>query len=392
MDYSCDCISTSGGNFYNECDLMPYEEPFVLPEKWCIKLTNDNIEVVGKYYNQQCNTTCYADYNNIEEYLLSHDWVKNTPVVKGNCPANIRSRDIPKGFIEITFKQFQEHILKQDTMCKRFKTKEEFEQEFGNGWENNIHGEWASSMNYLFGQYQDEVDTKSWIISEDMLTTNPLPTKETLPKGTMFSIGDIKYMTTINVDEENYTKKPISRSTHKRTFMSFGEVVINGETWVAAEGANYTGNNYYLFKLTDIMNKKIIGYQCTMNLYGKHSPKGTVWVQTVAKTYTIKDSDSSFILPAEIVEQWKPVYESQEKTIQVSDFSVVVKPNGIFHKSDDITKFVEELVKYFDKTGKDFGGYLTSVKDVTFSKTGCQQVSTLSEWKIVWQEYLKFKE
>lgn len=49
-------------------------------------------------------------------------------------------------------------------------------------------------------------------------------------------------------------------------------------------------------------------------MYRNHSPKGTIWVrENPAQSYTIKDSDSSLILPPEIVERWSPVYSQAFK-------------------------------------------------------------------------------
>ena len=78
------------------------------------------------------------------------------------------------------------------------------------------------------------------------------------------------------------------------------------------------------------MKKEIIGYKCPTDLYGKYSPKNTIWVQLEkANTYTVKDSDSSFILPAEIVETWEAVYK--EDDFQVGDW--IISDSNIRYKN-----------------------------------------------------------
>jgi len=81
---------------------------------------------------------------------------------------------------------------------------------------------------------------------------------------------------------------------------------------------------------------------------------------------------------------------SVEKTISVGGkFNVTIKDGKIWHKADDITEFVTEMVSTF-KQYHTFSGYVVNMKDVTFSRTGCQHVETnLSDWKVVYDEWKK---
>lgn len=84
-----------------------------LPERWCIKVTKDNIEIVGGYYNKQTNQhSTYTTNTLLGKYLLSHNMGNDKPVISGNCGANFWTEVIPKKYTEITFEQFQNHILK----------------------------------------------------------------------------------------------------------------------------------------------------------------------------------------------------------------------------------------------------------------------------------------
>jgi len=81
---------------------------------------------------------------------------------------------------------------------------------------------------------------------------------------------------------------------------------------------------------------------------------------------------------------------SVEKTISVGGkFNVTIKDGKIWHKADDITEFVTQLTSAFPHYHV-FSGYSVDMKDVTFSRTGCQHVETnLSDWKVVYDKWKK---
>jgi len=70
-------------------------------------------------------------------------------------------------------------------------------------------------------------------------------------------------------------------------------------------------------------------------------------------------------------------------------FDVKIKHGKIWHKSDDITEFVKNMMNMFEKgRGFAWGGYEAFVIDVKFSRTGCQHIPTsLSAWKELWKVY-----
>lgn len=84
---------------------------------------------------------------------------------------------------------------------------------------------------------------------------------------------------------------------------------------------------------------------------------------------------------------------AKEKVVSVGGkFDVKIKDGEIYHKSDNITTFVKELINFFSFDDDEFGGYKAIVKDIVFSKTGCQNVETkLSDWKEVMDEYNKLQ-
>jgi len=76
---------------------------------------------------------------------------------------------------------------------------------------------------------------------------------------------------------------------------------------------------------------------------------------------------------------------AQEQTFKVGNFEIVVRDKRAYHKKDDITTFVKSLgVMMGPGKGGTFGEYSFEIKDVIFSKIGCEHgESKLSEWQKV---------
>lgn len=147
------------------------------------------------------------------------------------------------------------------------------------------------------------------------------------------------------------------------------------------------------------MNKEIIGYKLIKPEYEEAAVKiGKIencgWNTDLefkkGLPYDCKAVD--FLKKAGVLDLWfKPVYKSTEKTVSVGGkFDVVIKDGKIWHKSDDITQFVELLIKNNNivNTSASYGKFSATISDIIFSKTGCQNVETkLSDWKQVYETY-----
>jgi hypothetical protein len=76
-------------------------DSFILPKKWCVKVTNENQDIIGKWRtNGSCNVggyCMYSGYNDVDGYWDSI---------------------IPDGITEITFEQFKQYVLKDSTNTK----------------------------------------------------------------------------------------------------------------------------------------------------------------------------------------------------------------------------------------------------------------------------------
>ena len=77
-------------------------DTFTLPEKWCIKLTNENIDVLGEWRS-----------DGPLQQIYTGDWYLHTPMYNRNG-YNKSSKD--NDYTEITFEQFKTYVLKQKNM------------------------------------------------------------------------------------------------------------------------------------------------------------------------------------------------------------------------------------------------------------------------------------
>ena len=90
----------------NETDV---KEDNKLPDKWCIKITEENYKVVTDYFNKQADTVCY-DKNWIGYYLHRYNKANEDIMRKGNLGTSFTESSPRNNYIEISFKQFKYYI------------------------------------------------------------------------------------------------------------------------------------------------------------------------------------------------------------------------------------------------------------------------------------------
>lgn len=111
--------------------------------------------------------------------------------------------------------------------------------------------------------------------------------------------------------------------------VSYGYVVYEDKLHIFAQQANYSGNEYWIFKLSDIEKlakeqnmeteeREIIGYVCPTDLFKGNWKKGTLYIRDTNNfsfMYKPKGCTEGSIwgLPQEIVEAWEPVYKEEFK-------------------------------------------------------------------------------
>jgi hypothetical protein len=145
------------------------------------------------------------------------------------------------------------------------------------------------------------------------------------------------------------------------------------------------------------MEKKIIGYKLIRPEYKEaalHICRIMEFSKCAHWDFTINSINSETLKKAGVLDIWfEPVYEPEkpkEKVVSMGNFNLTVKPEGIFHKSEDITDFVRDMTSF--SIQHNFGKYKAYIKDITFKTTGCENSeTTLSQWINVWNEYQKIR-
>lgn len=90
------------------------KDEFVLPEKWCIKRTAKNYDIITNYMNKTYGTH-YIEGN------IGFPFIHFEPIIKSENRSHNR---MYKGFTEITFDQFKKYVMKKDKVenpCKSIK-------------------------------------------------------------------------------------------------------------------------------------------------------------------------------------------------------------------------------------------------------------------------------
>lgn len=132
----------------------------------------------------------------------------------------------------------------------------------------------------------------------------------------------------------------------------------------------------------------VIGWHSEYSLGSYHKKAWKIgyiagkYVYVAGTTYNTEITDIRHATPEEIE-------ETKSKTFKVGNFEITVKNGKAYHKNDDITTFVVELIEALYRP-LTFGGHTAKVKDVVFYKTGCENgESKLSEWRQVYNELNK---
>lgn len=89
-----------------------------LPEKWCVKVTKENAEIIGDFYDKR-SFKGYKKYilaNDIGKYYTSHNKISKNSIFS-NAPGSNHDLSQPNAeFPEITFEQFQKYVLNNTKM------------------------------------------------------------------------------------------------------------------------------------------------------------------------------------------------------------------------------------------------------------------------------------
>lgn len=166
----------------------------------------------------------------------------------------------------------------------------------------------------------------------------------------------------------------------------------------------------YILK-QEIMEKKIIGYKLKKEVYyingrEKYFYNGIV---NIGFIHDVNDFNAENINKSiknlndghEVIKNFKaagvldlwfePIYELKEQIYYFGQFKVTIKKEGIFHKNERITNFVEEICnKFVLNTYLNAFNHNYVLSSIKFSKTGCENHETdLTQWKEVLDIYNK---
>ena len=79
-------------------------------KKWCIKVTSENLPIVGKWFNVNSqNGSNYFDNNGFKNLYLHY------PILEDESHSD---KEIQDSYTELTFEQFKEQILKEHNVLQ----------------------------------------------------------------------------------------------------------------------------------------------------------------------------------------------------------------------------------------------------------------------------------
>lgn len=376
----------TGGDHFRESDLIPYVESFVLPEKWCVKRTRNNYKIINDYFNNLGTTE--------SKYSSEEGFIYNCPInhYKQHIYTNIDGFTIGKheDFTELSFEQFQQFVLKINTMKEKeiigYKLKEDCKQyekvAFELAGKNGSKDSWDLIDGYHF--------TATSTNAQKLKAAGVLDLWfEPVYKEDELKVGD---WVIVLKDDDHYgnSEKCPQRINRIDTHGWYSLHFNNGLTNTYKNIRKCTTQEIQNFLIEQAKSK---GFVDGLSLNNVISAKGeTDFVSCIRNNWDYNlQTDTLCTAGVSIYEKgkWATIKPQKEVVSIGGKFDVEIRDGKIWHKSDDITAFVKELVSL--AIGHyTYGGYKAVIKDVTFSSTGCQSKETkLSDWQKVLDVYNK---
>lgn len=320
---------------WNEC-----VNGFVLPEKWCVVRDPNSYQSVNKFFTEAYKGKKKFTANGVYFQYAYTDYL-HYPAIKDKTLFH----GVQSGYTLITYEQFQKYVLKSDSMI-----------------DYKIPGTPIPCINGVNMQ----------------VCSSHTPRFGSYPNGYTF--------------------------LSTKDYISYGSQIVNEETLIQVETAEYGAGIYWLVRESDLLSltpntmsdtkqessKEFVGYKLLKPEYNDAALK-IVGIPRWTFSYLFghKSLAKESLEKAGVLDIWfEPIYESEEKTIDMGGFNLTVKAGKVYHDNEDITQYVKELVSFYNVENT-FAGYVARVEDITFSKTGCQQNSKLSDWVKVYNELNK---
>lgn len=295
-----------------------FKKEFVLPDCWHVKVTEQNQEVLGKWRGVKVK---------IDEIVGTVKW-KNKYTEKGHNSGHITSSTHYTFGEEITFEQFQEHVLK-------------------------INNSKTEKINIAEKPYNELED-----VTYEIITTHPY----------FKTLSEIDLEDIIRgIDCDGYKKLDGYDSKQK------AKTLIN------------------LFK-QGINDKKICGYKLIKPEFKKavieitkcyHFAFENFEKEANKFTSSIKD-----LKEAGVLDLWfEPIYEEEVKVVRMGGlygFELKIKDNKVYHNIEDITNYVLSIQEWHRKLPTIFDKYSFDISDIQLRRTGCEsKPTTVDEWLAV---------
>lgn len=83
-----------------------------LPEKWCIKKTNDTYQIINNWLNEGVSR---PGYYRDEDGYIHYPNTSNFKGFKADCHSYTF---IKPSYVEITFEQFKKYVLEEETVSE----------------------------------------------------------------------------------------------------------------------------------------------------------------------------------------------------------------------------------------------------------------------------------
>lgn len=260
-----------------------------------------------------------------------------------------------------------------------------------------------------FQRYTTNVDNLKKHYDNEEITFEQFK-KYVLKQDNMFTIEDLKkekngkWWVVRITNKENHAKlKAIFPKMYEFVNSIFYYLVATNNAGSSCDKTDYPSTNYNVINFEDIdfrEEKKIIGYKLVKPEYAQAARA----IMTFNPNKSIGSSSdfAKAFKEAGVLDLWfEPVYEPEkpkEELISIGSFNLKVTKEGIFHKYENITSYVNHINNFFKldnfgfSTNKGDKNWTFIVKDIVLSKTGCESSeTTVSQWLKVWDKYQEFQ-
>lgn len=242
----------------------------------------------------------------------------------------------------------------------------------------------------------------SYIKSTREISFEEFDFEDILKEGEFITLHNIEYNVENHVAFGYYLNKTISSyENNDKVFKDLNIDKYNFQEEVLGYSDSYKDTSSFPFckTLEDLtkfinaikeykMKKEIIGYKLIKPEYTTAALKLADLNDTFDDYggYNFKHGSWACerIKKAGVLDLWfEPVYKSNEEVFSMGSFNLTIKDKKVYHNTENITSFVKDLVETLDeRSHKPYAMYYKAIiKDITFSKTGCEHNETkLSDW------------